>query len=79
MRKRKIDQAKAKDFLKSSADSDDESELSQVFDWMDPVAIKKTAIALEDRASKRKRLKEEGPLPLAIKRGKRGEEDGDWG
>jgi len=60
MRKRKIDQAKAKDFLKSSADSDDESELSQVFDWMDPVAIKKTAIALEDRASKRKRLKEEG-------------------
>ena len=65
-RKRKIDQAKAKDFLKSSVDSDDESELSRVFDWMDPVAVKKTAIALEDRASKRKRLKEEGPCLLVI-------------
>lgn len=61
-RKRKIDKAKAASFLQSSADSEDESELSQVFDWMDPVAVKKTAIALEDGALKRKRLKEEGQL-----------------
>lgn len=59
-RKRKIDKARAASFLESSADSDDETQLSQVFDWMDPVAVKKTAIALEDRASKRQRLKAEG-------------------
>ena len=63
-RKRKIDRAKAASFLQSSADSDDESELSQIFDWMDPVAFKNTALALEDRPSKRKRLKEEGKSDL---------------
>ena len=60
MRKRKIDKVKSQEFSDKSADSDDESQLDQVFDWMDPVAVKKTVIALEDRCSKRKRLKEEG-------------------
>jgi len=60
IRKRKIDKVKSQEFSQGSADSDDESQLDQVFDWMDPVAVKKTVIALEDRRSKRKRLKEEG-------------------
>lgn len=60
LRKRKVDKAKTENFLKTSADSGDEDELGQVFDWMDPVPIKRAAIALEDRTSKRKRLKEEG-------------------
>ena len=60
-RKRKIDVVKTENFLKDSADSDDETPLSDVFDWMDPVPIKRsTTIALEDSSSKRKRLKEEG-------------------
>ena len=61
MRIRKIDKAKADEFLQASADSDDE-DLKRVFDWMDPVAVKKTAIALEDRNAKRLRLKEEGSI-----------------
>lgn len=60
-RKRKIDKAKADEFLQASADSDDDEEdLKRVFDWMDPIAVKRTAIALEDRNAKRMRLKEEG-------------------
>jgi len=60
-RKRKIDKVKADEFLQASADSDDDEEdLKRVFDWMDPIAVKRTAIALEDRNAKRMRLKEEG-------------------
>ena len=59
-RKRNIDAVKTENFLKDSADSDDETPLSDVFDWMDPVPIKRATIALEDSSSKRKRLKEEG-------------------
>ena len=68
-RKRKIDKAKADEFLRASADSDDDEEdLKRVFDWMDPIAVKRTAIALEDRNAKRMRLKEEGSICKACSR-----------
>jgi len=58
-RKRPIDKSKSAAFFDAAADSDDDD--ASAGDWMHPRPPKVTgAIALEDRGSKRRRLKAEG-------------------